>query len=81
MGKQQYINVSLIRYKYFFSSMRVRVSVRPFFTFNISVCMCVRGCVRARVRACVRVCVCVCVCVHFSFFSIVFFHHGVYFIT
>ena len=39
--------------------------------------MCVRGCVRARVRACV----CVCVCVHFSSFSIVFFHHGIYFIT
>ena len=36
-GKQQYINVSLIRYKYLFSSMPVQVSVRPFFTFNISV--------------------------------------------
>ena len=43
--------------KYFFSLMRVRVLVRPFFTFNTSVCVCVC------VRACGRACVCTCVCV------------------
>ena len=46
VGKQQYINVSLIRYNYFFSLMRVRVLVRPlFFTFNISVCVRARACI------------------------------------
>ena len=63
-GKQQYINVSLIRYKYFFSLMRVRVLVRPFFTFNRSVCVSV--CVCVCVRACVRACVCARACVFIS---------------
>ena len=52
VGKQQYINVSLIRYKYFFFLMQVRLGQVIFFTYNKSVCACVCVCVLASVHKC-----------------------------